>query len=109
MSYSPELAQGYGVSVADSPAEARAAFIRRVYAHLAGAILVFMALETLLLSIVPPDVILSMVSGQISWLIVMVLFIGASWVADRWAHSETSQGMQYLGLGLYVFVEAIVF
>lgn len=109
MSYSPELVPDYGVTVADSPAAERAAFVRRVYAHLAGAILVFMAVETLLLSIVPPELILSMVSGRVSWLIVLVMFMAVSWIADRWAHSETSSNMQYLGLGLFILAEAIIF
>lgn len=109
MSYSPEMASGYGLSVADSPAAERAAFIRRVYGHLAGAILVFVALETLLLAIVPAELILTMVSGNLAWLVVLVMFMGASWIADRWAHSETSIGMQYLGLGLYVLAQAIIF
>jgi hypothetical protein len=32
-----------------------------------------------------------------------------SYVADRWASSATSVGMQYAGLGLYVVAEAVIF
>ena len=46
MSYAME----YPVA-ARAPASARVAFIRRTYAHLAGAILAFVGLETLLISI----------------------------------------------------------
>ena len=32
-----------------------------------------------------------------------------SWVAEKWAHASVSRGAQYLGLGLYVVAEAIIF
>ena len=44
-----------------------------------------------------------------SWLLVIGLFIGASWIADRRARSDTSLGMQYAGLTLYVVIEAVTF
>src|SRR5262249_27580807 len=45
----------------------------------------------------------------LGWLLVLAAFMGASWVAQTWARSETSVGMQYAGLGLYVVAEAIIF
>jgi tetratricopeptide (TPR) repeat protein len=39
----------------------------------------------------------------------MGLFMGASYLADRWARSDHSQTMQYLGLGLYIAAEALIF
>ena len=50
----------------------------------------------------------SMTSG-FSWLIVLGLFMGVSYIANKLAVSQTSQQMQYLGLGLFVIAEAIVF
>jgi FtsH-binding integral membrane protein len=95
---------------AQTEANARAAFIRRTYAHLAGAILAFIGLETLLLNVVTEETIIRMFGGsRYSWLIVLAAFMGASWLAQMWARSETSVGMQYLGLGLYVVAEAIIF
>ena len=44
-----------------------------------------------------------------SWLLVLALFIGVSWLAERWSRSNTSRGMQYLGLGLYIVAEAFIF
>ena len=35
------------------------------------------------------------------------MFVGH--VADRWARSDKSPAMQYLGLGLYILAEAIIF
>jgi FtsH-binding integral membrane protein len=39
----------------------------------------------------------------------MVAFMGASWLAQSWARSETSRLVQYLGLGLFVVIEAVIF
>jgi FtsH-binding integral membrane protein len=89
----------------------RALFIRRTYAHLAGAILAFMGIEALLLnrmSDAMQDQVLRMMGGY-GWLVVMLAFMGASWLAQTWARSETSSAMQYLGLGLYVVAEAVIF
>jgi FtsH-binding integral membrane protein len=33
----------------------------------------------------------------------------AGWIADRWARSEVSRGLQYVGLALYVLIEAVIF
>ena len=52
--------------------------------------------------------LITMTSG-FGWLVTLGLFIVVSWIADKWARSDASQGMQYLGLGLYVVAEAIIF
>jgi FtsH-binding integral membrane protein len=95
--------------VAQSGASARATFIRRTYAHLAGAVLAFIGLEALLLKVVDPnDVFQLLGTGRFSWLIVLAAFMGASWLAQVWARSETSPVVQYLGLGLYVVCQALI-
>jgi FtsH-binding integral membrane protein len=100
----------YGDGVAaNAAADVRAAFIRRTYGHLAGAILGFVILETILVQALPRETILGMVSGRASCLIVMLAFMGAAYLADQWARSGQSRGMQYAGLALYVVAEAIVF
>jgi hypothetical protein len=43
------------------------------------------------------------------WLLFLGMFMVVSWVANSWAHSSTSSGVQYAGLGLYVVAEAIIF
>lgn len=98
------------VVVADAPAEARAAFIRRTYSHLAGAILAFIALEVFFFGIGLPKVMLSLLAtSHYSWLIVLGGFIGISYLAEHWATSTTSITTQYWGLSLYVVAEAIIF
>lgn len=97
-------------SAAQAAASDRASFIRRTYLHLAGAILLFVVLEYLLLQApFTPKLIGLMLGTRFSWLVVLGLFMGVGYVADRWARSDTSVGMQYLGLGLYVLAEAFIF
>src|SRR6185437_15884501 len=47
--------------------------------------------------------------GGYGWLVVMFAFMGASYLAQTWAQADSSPGMQYMGLGLYVVAEAIIF
>lgn len=97
-------------SVAEAPASERSLFIRRTYLHVAGAIAAFIGLEAAFLH--TPGVeglIQSMIGGQYSWLIVLGLFMGVSWLADKWAQSDAGPGMQYLGLGIYVVAQAVLF
>ena len=47
--------------------------------------------------------------SKYSWLIVLGAFMAVSWLANKWAHSSTSLGMQYTGLALYVVAEAVIF
>jgi len=95
---------------AQAAASERAAFIRRTYAHLGGAILAFAGLETLLVNTVSDRQIFAIFGGSPwSLLVVLLAFYGASWLAQTWARSETSVGMQYLGLALYVVAEAVIF
>ncbi len=108
MSYAGDT---YAVPVDQAPASARVAFIRRTYAHLAGAILAFIALETVLLQIpgIEKAVVTMIGNGGLGWLLVLGAFIGVSWLAESWANSSTSVGMQYAGLGLYVVAEGVIF
>jgi len=99
-----------GVTAALAPADARTTFIRRTYANLAGAVLAFAAIEYVILHIPGiENVLMAMFGGPIQVLIMFALFVGVSWIAERWALNSTSIEMQYAGLGLYVLVEAVIF
>jgi len=103
--YSSQAVSAQNVAASD-----RASFIRNTYLHLAGAIAVFAGLVTLLIQSPLAEVITAaLFSSQIVWFGVLFAFAGISWVADRWARSDTSKAMQYLGLGLYIVAEAIIF
>jgi FtsH-binding integral membrane protein len=106
---------GLGSQVMDDWAVAatRTTFLRRTYAHLAGAVGLFIAIETFLLTAVPEETLQSVIrlltGGRWNWLIVVGAFMGISWLAEQWANSNSSRGMQYLGLGLYTVAEAVIF
>ena len=101
--------QTFSLSAADSPAAERAAFVRKTYAHLAGALLLFTGLEYYLVNAPFAQKLAMTMTGGYSWLIVLAAFMGVGYVADRLAHSQSSEGMQYLGLGLFVVAESIIF
>ena len=92
---------------------ARAAFIRRTYAHLAGAILAFACIEFLIFGLVPKEnldsVMASAFRSPVTMLVVFLAFIGVGWLARMWAHADTSPGVQYFGLAIYVVVQAVLF
>ncbi len=99
-----------GVLVANASETERAGFIRRTYWHLAGAILAFAGLETVLIQSGVAESFMHLLKGGMwMWLIVLGLFMVVSTVANNWAHSAISKEMQYAGLGLFVVAEAIVF
>ncbi len=99
-----------GSIAAMAHADDRAAFITKTYVHLAGAIALFVVLEAALLgSGIMQGLMPMMMGSQFGWLIVMGLFMLVSWVANNWASSAVSPALQYMGLGLYVVAEAIIF
>ena len=107
--YSTPYANPY--TVAAQPVDVRAAFIRKTYGHLAGAILVFALLEAALMSIpgIENTVFSILGASRYSWLMVLGGFMAVSWIANKWASNNTSLGMQYLGLSVYVAAEALIF
>ncbi len=101
---------GTGQIVANAPETERANFIKRTYVHLAGAIAAFAVVETLLLQSGVANSFVAMLAGsKWSWLIVLGAFMLVSTVANNWAHSGMSREKQYMGLGLFVIAEAVIF
>jgi len=94
----------YGQIASMASADARASFIRKTYLHLLGAILACIAIDAIILTLFDAQLrtLVPMMVGGYNWLIVLGAFMGVSYIADRWAHSNVSQSQQYLGLGLYV-------
>lgn len=97
-------------SAAQAPLMDRLGFIRQTYLHLAAAIGLFVVIEFVMLTAFHAQLasIVTKISG-VSWLIVLGAFMLVGWVAERWANSTTSRGMQYAGLILYTVAEAIIF
>ncbi len=95
---------------ARAQADARADFIKRTYLHLAGAVGTFVIVEMLLLRSALPGLMLRFIQGNpYGWLMILGAFILAGWLARGLAASTASVQMQYLGLGLYVLAEAVIF
>ena len=109
------MSEGYAHSMfaADAAKSDRMAFIQKTYLHLGGAALAFVILAALSVNVIVPMIginnVIGFMFGPVGWLVVFGLFWVASAVAQSWATSSNSQGMQYAGLGLYVLAEAIIF
>jgi FtsH-binding integral membrane protein len=101
----------FGNTAADAPAAQRAQFIRKTYMLLAAAILAFIFVEGALFASGAANLIASVIfgGGAIGWLLVLGLFMGVSFLANRWATSDTSSATQYLGLGIFIIAEAVIF
>jgi FtsH-binding integral membrane protein len=101
----------YGNSAANALPDQRASFIRKTYLLLAAAILAFVVVEAFLFMSGAANLIAYGVfgTGGIGWLAVLALFMGISYMANKWAVSESSTAVQYLGLAVYVVAEALIF
>ena len=96
-------------AVATAGVDERMAFVRRTYAHVAGAIFAFVAIAaTILNSGFAERMLMWVGAGQFNWLILLGLFIVTGFVAEKWARSDTSAGIQYVGLALYVVAMAVI-
>lgn len=86
----------------------RVTFYKQTYTHVAGAILAFILVEAALINLIPEEIIFSMISSKWIWIGILGIFWLVSSFSDKLAFSE-SQSSQYLGLGLFVVIQAIVF
>ena len=112
MSYGTETFVPQEGTFADkASADARGQFIVKTYMHLFGAILAFVVLEAALLASPLGQTMVEtlLMGGQMGWLLVLGAFMGVSMLANHWAHSGASVSTQYMGLGLYVVAEAVIF
>lgn len=86
----------------------KASFYRKTYLHVALALLAFIIVETILLKIVPIEMIVEMINSRYIWLFIIGLFWLGSMLSQKMTF-HPSREQQYLGLGLYVLLEAIIF
>ena len=96
------------VLVAHSTDVEKASFYKKTYLHVAFAILAFIGVETVLLNVVPVEVIGLMFAQKYTWLLVLGVFWLASFLASKWSMSQ-SKSTQYFGLGFYILLEAVIF
>ena len=103
-------AQGFGHGAAiDASAAKRKEFIQKTYAHTAGATAALAALDAALLQIPGVGEIAVKMFAGYTWLLVLAVFMGVSHIANKWAHTATTLNKQYMGLGLFILAEAIIF
>lgn len=87
----------------------RAQFIRRVYGHLAAAIVAFALIEAFILQLeITRTLSAKVLQAPMGWLLVLGGFMIVGFMGRRLASSQSRQ-MQYAGLGLYIVAEAIIF
>jgi FtsH-binding integral membrane protein len=99
-----------GMFAAQAAADERSNFLTKTYLHLAGAVGLFVILEAVLMQLPGIDRLVHlMIQTRLSWLVVIGLFMLVSNIANRWALSAVDRSTQYMGLGLYVVAEAVIF
>lgn len=96
------------VLVAHSSDVDKEGFYRKTYLHVALSILAFIGVETVLLQMVPDQLIFAMFAQRYLWLLIIGVFWLASVLATKWSLS-LSRSTQYFGLGFYVILEAVIF
>lgn len=98
------------VLLRNADAVTRTEFVKNTYKHLAGAVLAFMAVETILLSMPWATALAqALVSSGTSWLLVLGGFMFITNYAEKMARKSHDRSKQYQGLALYVVAEAIIF
>jgi FtsH-binding integral membrane protein len=96
------------VLVAHAKDVEKAEFYKKTYMHVAFAILAFIGAETVLINIVPPEIIGLMFGQKYTWLLVIGVFWLGSFLATKWSLSQ-SKSTQYMGLGFCVLLYAAIF
>lgn len=97
------------ILISDLATDAKAAFYRKTYTHLALAVLLFILVETLFFQITPLlEFALSLTEGWL-WLLMLGGFMLVTSYAEKMALTSHDRNKQYLALLLYVIAEAFIF
>lgn len=96
------------ILVAHSTDFERTEFYRKTYTHVGLGVLAFIVMEAVLLNSQFARATIFKIA-DISWLLLLGLFMGVTWMAQNMAYRSASKDKQYLGFGLYVFAQAVIF
>jgi hypothetical protein len=115
--YAPQHGVGRPIPGADATTgvSARVRFIRLTYLHLFGAICAFAGIEWLLFknetlaTKVSAPLIEFALGGRANWGAVLAVFMVVSIGTHFLAEHVRSKPLQYIGLGIYVLAEALIF
>ncbi|MGB0896267.1 MAG: Bax inhibitor-1/YccA family protein [Flavobacteriaceae bacterium] len=89
--------------------EAKVAFYKKTYGHVAGGVLAFFIAEYFLLQSAPiVEFMFSMTQGW-RWLIMLVAFMLMTNYAETTALKTNDKNKQYLAYGVYILAEALIF
>lgn len=99
-------AVGQDMFAVDAALSERLGFLRKVYLHVFGAIVLLIGLEFLYFNTSAADSIMSLF-GRRTWWIALIGFMAVTWIAQSLAFSGARPALQYLGLGLFTFAESI--
>lgn len=98
------------VMVAQARPSERAEFIKRTYTHLAGAVGAFIVVEFLFFQLgIAPLLASFFLGSRIGWLALLGGFALLGYLASNMAAKADDINAQYMGLGLYIIGEAIIF
>ena len=89
----------------------RVTFLRKTYAHLGVALVAFALVAGGMMRFMPETSFKFSrwaLTGRWNWFLVIALFMVVGYVAERLARSETSRGLQYVGLGVAVVAEGVI-
>lgn len=96
-------------NVAEAPLTERQIFIRKTYTHLLLAAIAFVGLSWVFYNAGIGERILGMIGeSQYGWLMILGAFMVVAWLASGLA-ATAKPGLAYMGLGLYVVAEALIF
>lgn len=86
----------------------KAEFYKQTYLHVAMAVLAFVFVESLLIQVLPVEVIFGMLNSKLTWLFILGLFWLGSMLSNKLVFHE-NRNVQYAGLAFFVLIEAIIF
>jgi FtsH-binding integral membrane protein len=111
MAFAQQNARPIQGAVATLGVSDRVDFLRKTYAHLGAALIAFAAITAFMMRYMTETSLKFSswaLQGRWTWIAVIVLFMIVGVVAQKLAMSQTSRGLQYLGLGIAVVAEAIL-
>ena len=98
------------VSVAQARPNDRIKFIKNTYIHLAGAIVAFILVESILFQTGIAQALTGFIAGnRFGWLMILGGFSLLGWLSQSLVAKADQVGIQYTGLGIYVVGEALIF
>jgi FtsH-binding integral membrane protein len=107
-SNNPYASPSYATAAIDAPLSARVSFLQKTYLHLFAAVVLFGGALGLMVSTPAFAEPLTAFAFK-QWWVIMLSYMGISWVAQSMAASQASEPVQYAGLILYAIAEAVIF